>query len=211
MQHKLSPRLHDVATGFGQFHEPGGGFACQGYLDRCVKLGLTVKDTLTRTFAMTLKSKLSNAASRLPWARRKGLAPTLYCSFCSKSQHHVAQLIAGPSIFICNECVAICVSLVEEAERKAQSGESSPVPPPNESSAPEGNDSFVGEGHMIGDIESMPTERLLRWLKFQEKLFEQSRAGLQDAVDTLRAREVSWAVIGDALGVSRQAAWDRFS
>jgi hypothetical protein len=35
--------------------------------------------------------------------------------------------------------------------------------------------------------------------------------GLQDTVDALREREVSWAVIREALGVSRQAAWDRFS
>ena len=45
----------------------------------------------------------------------------------------------------------------------------------------------------------------------QEDLLEQSRAGLQEEVDTLRQREVSWATIGEALGVSRQAAWERFS
>src|SRR5262245_17613836 len=159
---------------------------------------------------MNLRGKIKSAESKLAWSQRQGRHRTLYCSFCSKSQDHVAQLIAGPSVFICNECVAICVSLVEEEHRKALSAESSP-PPPDASTPTEANDAFIGEGHMIGDVALMPTERLLRWLKFQEKLFEQSRDGLQEAVDILRAREVSWATIGEALGVSRQAAWDRFS
>jgi ATP-dependent Clp protease ATP-binding subunit ClpX len=48
-------------------------------------------------------------------------------------------------------------------------------------------------------------------LKTQGIIFDSARARLQEAVDTLRQREVSWATIGEALGVSRQAAWDRFS
>jgi ATP-dependent Clp protease ATP-binding subunit ClpX len=40
---------------------------------------------------------------------------------------------------------------------------------------------------------------------------EHTSAGLQKTVDVLRGREVSWATIGEALGISRQAAWDRFS
>jgi hypothetical protein len=37
---------------------------------------------------------------------------TLYCSFCGKSQHHVQKLIAGPGVYICDECVAICTNVV---------------------------------------------------------------------------------------------------
>jgi hypothetical protein len=44
-----------------------------------------------------------------------GAAKTLYCSFCSKSQHDVRKLIAGPSVFICDECVGICNDIIEEA------------------------------------------------------------------------------------------------
>lgn len=40
----------------------------------------------------------------------------LYCSFCGKSQHEVAKLIAGPSTFICDECVDLCRDIVEEAK-----------------------------------------------------------------------------------------------
>jgi ATP-dependent Clp protease ATP-binding subunit ClpX len=38
---------------------------------------------------------------------------TLYCSFCGKSQHEVIKLIAGPSVFVCNECVALCNDIIE--------------------------------------------------------------------------------------------------
>ncbi len=38
----------------------------------------------------------------------------LYCSFCGESQHKVDVLIAGPSIFICNDCVDLCVSILRE-------------------------------------------------------------------------------------------------
>ena len=43
----------------------------------------------------------------------------LYCSFCSKSQDEIRKLIAGPSVFICNECVGLCLSILyfaDEAE-----------------------------------------------------------------------------------------------
>jgi hypothetical protein len=38
---------------------------------------------------------------------------TLYCSFCGKSQHEVRKLIAGPTVFICDECVALCTDIVD--------------------------------------------------------------------------------------------------
>jgi ATP-dependent Clp protease ATP-binding subunit ClpX len=38
----------------------------------------------------------------------------LYCSFCGKSQHEVKKLIAGPSVFVCNECVDLCNDIIRE-------------------------------------------------------------------------------------------------
>jgi hypothetical protein len=57
----------------------------------------------------------------------------------------------------------------------------------------------------------MSTERVVRWLKIEAAEFEHAGSGLQKTVEALRKREVSWEVIGEALGVSRQAARDRFS
>lgn len=44
---------------------------------------------------------------------------TLYCSFCGKSQHDVKKLIAGPTVFICDECVALCATIVVAEEKHA--------------------------------------------------------------------------------------------
>src|SRR3989344_1845001 len=43
--------------------------------------------------------------------------PTLYCSFCGKSQHEVRKLIAGPTVFVCNECIDLCNDILREEER----------------------------------------------------------------------------------------------
>ncbi|MEJ2523766.1 MAG: ATP-dependent Clp protease ATP-binding subunit ClpX [Gammaproteobacteria bacterium] len=56
----------------------------------------------------------------------------LYCSFCGKSQHEVRKLIAGPSVFICDECVELCNDIIrEELEDKAEGG-GSKLPRPHE-------------------------------------------------------------------------------
>ena len=46
---------------------------------------------------------------------------TLYCSFCGKSQHEVRKLIAGPTVFICDECVELCKDIIQE-EKKSSAG-----------------------------------------------------------------------------------------
>jgi ATP-dependent Clp protease ATP-binding subunit ClpX len=56
----------------------------------------------------------------------------LYCSFCGKSQHEVRKLIAGPSVFICDECVELCNDIIrEELEEKSAAGRSQ-LPKPRE-------------------------------------------------------------------------------
>lgn len=57
----------------------------------------------------------------------------LYCSFCGKSQHEVRKLIAGPSVFICDECVELCNDIIrEEIQDKASTSEGSKLPTPHE-------------------------------------------------------------------------------
>jgi len=55
---------------------------------------------------------------------------TLYCSFCGKSQHEVRKLIAGPTVFICDECVELCMDIIREETKSAgiRSGEGVPTP-----------------------------------------------------------------------------------
>jgi ATP-dependent Clp protease ATP-binding subunit ClpX len=55
----------------------------------------------------------------------------LYCSFCGKSQHEVRKLIAGPSVFVCDECVDLCNDIIREEIQESDNAESSdglPVP-----------------------------------------------------------------------------------
>jgi len=50
----------------------------------------------------------------------------LYCSFCGKSQHEVAKLIAGPSVCICDECVELCGDIILEEKKQGSGGEAPP-------------------------------------------------------------------------------------
>jgi len=60
----------------------------------------------------------------------------LYCSFCGKSQHEVRKLIAGPSVFVCDECVELCNDIIrEEVQEKSPSIRGSKLPTPREINA----------------------------------------------------------------------------
>lgn len=106
----------------------------------------------------------------------------LYCSFCRRSDADVQKLIAGPGVHICNGCVGLCLKILEDK----------PTP------------GFAG-------WDTLSTEALLAALPPSETSVEAARGVLQCQIDILREREVSWAQIGGALGISRQAAWERFS
>ena len=109
-------------------------------------------------------------------------AVTLFCTFCGKSQHEVKKLISGPaSIFICNECVEICNRIVDDQPYE--------VKPFNK---------------------ELPIKQLLEGLRPIEDTLQAKGNQLQHRVEQLRARKVSWAQIGAALGISRQSAWERF-
>ena len=108
------------------------------------------------------------------------------CSFCAKAQTDVVKLIAGLGVFICDECVARCVPLMAEEPSTRLEPQSIVTP------------------------EKMPTEQLMLVLSGYNGAFASVDKAMQDVVDILREREVSWAVIGERLGVTRQAAWKRF-
>jgi hypothetical protein len=124
------------------------------------------------------------ARRKLERAIGRKLPKALHCSFCGKSQHQVEKLIAGPFVFVCNECVALCADIVA----------GKPVP----------------ETGSFKPLER-PTEQLMSLMGSVNYGADGARDFLQQIVDTLRGREVSWADIGDQLGVSRQSAWERFS
>ena len=105
----------------------------------------------------------------------------LRCSFCGKTEREVAKLIAGPKVHICDACIGVCNGILEALPR-----------------------TFAG-------WDAMTSEQLLASLRPAAATVDATRGLLQLQVETLRQRGVSWEAIGGALGVSRQAAWERFS
>jgi ATP-dependent Clp protease ATP-binding subunit ClpX len=57
---------------------------------------------------------------------------TLYCSFCGKSQHEVRKLIAGPTVFICDECVELCMDIIKEETKGNPLKSTDGVPSPHD-------------------------------------------------------------------------------
>ncbi|SPF76896.1 ATP-dependent Clp protease ATP-binding subunit ClpX [Aliiroseovarius pelagivivens] len=71
---------------------------------------------------------------------------TLYCSFCGKSQHEVRKLIAGPTVFICDECVELCMDIIREETKSSGLKSSDGVPTPLEICQVL-DDYVIGQGH----------------------------------------------------------------
>jgi hypothetical protein len=106
---------------------------------------------------------------------------SLRCSFCGKGAAEAEKLLGGPKSYICDVCVGVCNRILE--------------------ATPDGS----------GDWTAMADARLLAALAPANASVEGARVVLQAQVDELRRRGVSWEAIGRALGVSRQAVWERFS
>ncbi len=71
---------------------------------------------------------------------------TLYCSFCGKSQHEVRKLIAGPTVFICDECVELCMDIIREENKSSLVKSRDGVPTPQEISNVL-DDYVIGQSH----------------------------------------------------------------
>ena len=71
-----------------------------------------------------LKKQLGSSPEPLPFPVRRKIHsfPTsgMYCNFCGKDKNEVATIIAGPSVFICDECVDLCHQIVEEKRNKVK-------------------------------------------------------------------------------------------
>ena len=107
------------------------------------------------------------------------------CSFCLKPSDEVERLVAGPGVYICNECVDLCSQVIS----------SPPKLPPRLTSWEESLD-------LDGTLASLPR-------------IAAAGAQVEDNLTRFvrRARELggTWAAIGTALGMTRQSAWERFS
>lgn len=111
---------------------------------------------------------------------------TTRCSFCAKEEPEVDKMIAGAGVYICNQCVDLCVEII-----------GAPQDP--------------GAGAQLPYWESMTDQEILDHLPRIAAVSSQVEDNLQSWVRHLRDRGVSWARIGSALAMTRQSAWERFS
>ena len=110
------------------------------------------------------------------------------CSFCGKPHTSVERLVAGPGVYICNECVALCAAIVEEASQV----------PPEESS------------RRRSQYENRPNEEILAMLPALVGTADRIEAELVGWVRRLRERGSDWQGIAAGLGMSADAARRRF-
>lgn len=106
------------------------------------------------------------------------------CSFCGKSKDQTRRLVAGPGVFICSECIELCNEVLRSDLQH--------------------RDLSIGPDSEVAEV-------LLDELRINAAGLKQSEEQLQRAVNILRKNQVPWSQIGGAIGISRQAAWERFS
>ena len=106
----------------------------------------------------------------------------LRCSFCGARSDQVSKLLAGPGVCICGGCVEACNRILD--------GEASGA---------------------FAELAQIPDAELLETLRATSDASRALRDLVQQRVDVLRARGITWEEIGASLGISRQAAWERFS
>ncbi|MFJ7586704.1 ClpX C4-type zinc finger protein [Streptomyces sp. NPDC097617] len=114
------------------------------------------------------------------------LAEPARCSFCGKPSAEAGRLIAGPGVYICDECVALSTSIID-GSLGGPVGPRAPI------------------------WESMADEEVLGHIPRVAVHIDQAEADLRSWVQELRRRGVTWTRIGEALGITRQSAWERFS
>jgi hypothetical protein len=106
------------------------------------------------------------------------------CSFCGRAAADVRKIISGPGIHICDGCVAACVAILEQDDGTSTAA--------------------------VPEWADLTDEELLARLPRIAATADQVETGLRARVLDLRGRGVTWARIGEALGMSRQSAWERF-
>ena len=107
------------------------------------------------------------------------------CSFCLKPENDVSKLVAGPGVYICNECVDLCSQIIGS--------------PP---SLPPGLASWEEDLDLDGVLASLPR---------MAAAGAQVENNLSRSVHRAKRLGATWAVIGTSLGMTRQSAWERFS
>jgi len=111
----------------------------------------------------------------------------LCCSFCRKGPEEVAKLVAGPGVYICNECVELSAEIIRSSPHTG------------------GEPAIDAWEQRLSDAELL--DHLPRVAAASAQVEQQLTGWVRQA----RGRGLTWTRIGEALGMTRQSAWERFS
>jgi ClpX C4-type zinc finger len=126
------------------------------------------------------------AATREPKAEEP--KAVIRCTFCHKATTEVKKMVAGPGVYICNECVSLCVEIIGD-----EAAASTELP------------------KRVRWEERLSDDELLAALPGIAATGTEVERELATWVRTARARGITWTRIGGAMGMTRQSAWERFS
>ena len=116
--------------------------------------------------------------------------PTATCSFCLKAHTDVGTLVAGPGVYICDECVTLSTQLIAS---KPKSAGRTPVTRIDPWEAETGLDAVLASLPRVAQAGNQAEYTLTQYVRKAHQL------------------GATWATIGEALGMARQSAWERFS
>jgi len=138
------------------------------------------------------------------------------CSFCGKADTEIAKLVAGPGVFICNECVALAAMVIEQsnaadaAAKAAQSAQSAQAAQATQTA--ETAQAAEPSPAPVAPWEAdMPLETVLTSITKIAATGAQTDQNLRLFVAKARDLGATWTQIGASLGIARQSAWERFS
>jgi hypothetical protein len=112
------------------------------------------------------------------------LRASVACSFCLKLTAEVETMVAGPGVFICDDCVSACVQIIAGKPR---------VMPPSQWEQELSDEDMLAHLPKVAAAGAQVDRQLTSWVR------------------KARARGITWTRIGTALGMTRQSAWERFS
>jgi hypothetical protein len=121
-----------------------------------------------------LAAKIDAAEPRADVQKSAERGNLLYCSFCGKNQHEVRKLVAGPAVYICDECVDLCTDIVDDQLLRLIKGD--------EDSA-----------------RAMSTDRLLHYVEHAHRVVQRSRSALQRIERVLALRKNAGAADDEEL------------
>ena len=118
-----------------------------------------------------LAAKIDAAQPRADVQKSAEHGNLLYCSFCGRNQHEVRKLVAGPAVYICDECVDLCTDVVDDQLHRLIKGDEDCA-------------------------RAMSTDRLLHYVEHAHRMVQRNRSALQ-RIDRALARRENAAAAGD--------------